>query len=202
MTISLAIYSLEKPHLMLYNYRIERIYLDSVEKVLNSPAWETIQSSELVIQENNNTYFYFKKTDIYIYVICSSKMLNSLIFRSIEQIDLYLSKQPNKDLSLHNNYFSDTVTNIQSLDKITIVQKQVDDVQDTMKQAITSALVRQVKIDDLDGKVVELLSNSEKFENGSKRLRNRMKWSNIKLWMMVGFVVVAVVGLALLAIFV
>jgi hypothetical protein len=129
-------------------------------------------------------------------------MLNSLIFRSIEQIDLYLSKQPNKDLSLHNNYFSDTVTNIQSLDKITIVQKQVDDVQDTMKQAITSALVRQVKIDDLDGKVVELLSNSEKFENGSKRLRNRMKWSNIKLWMMVGFVVVAVVGLALLAIFV
>lgn len=202
MNIKLAIYSFEKPHLMLYNYNTEQIHLDSIERVLNSPSWNTINSCELLLEHDNKTYFYFKITDAYVYIITSSRILGSKIYRTLEEIDLYLQTHNNKSLNLHEKFFINSIDKIPSQDKVIIIEKQIKDVTDTMQQAITSTLDRQIKIENLDDKVGELLINSAQFEQSSGNLKKRIKCSNIKLWILGTFIFCVIIGLVLLVVLV
>lgn len=74
----------------------------------------------------------------------------------------------------------------QSKEKLLKVQSQVDNLTETMRQNIILATDNTVQLDALETKTDELNRNSFVFGSESKKLKNKLWWKKVKLWILLG----------------
>jgi Synaptobrevin len=70
---------------------------------------------------------------------------------------------------------------LKGVDKTAMVQAQVNEVAATMSKAVTAAVERGEKATDLQDRTHQLAQTADKFEHGSKTLKNQMMWRNAKV---------------------
>lgn len=76
-------------------------------------------------------------------------------------------------------------------------QAQVDEVVDIMRTNVEKVLERDQKLSDLNQRADELQSGANQFEQQAKRLKRKLWWKNLKMWIIIG-VVVAVFLIAII----
>jgi hypothetical protein len=69
---------------------------------------------------------------------------------------------------------------LKAVDKTAMVQAQVNEVAATMSKAVSAAVERGEKATDLQDRTHQLAQTADKFEHGSKTLKNQMMWRNAK----------------------
>jgi len=82
-----------------------------------------------------------------------------------------------------------------SVDKITQVQKKVDDTKKVMVENIERVLDRGEKIELLVTRTEQLQDQSYKFVEGSRSLRWKMCYTDYKLWVALIFVILVLIWL-------
>ena len=69
---------------------------------------------------------------------------------------------------------------------------QVDQVVDVMRDNVNKVLERDVKLGELDARAENLEAASNSFATSAKRVRKKMWWENLKMKLIIGGVVLAV----------
>eukprot|EP00117_Sycon_ciliatum_P029002 scpid97512/ scgid23196/ Vesicle-associated membrane protein 3; Cellubrevin; Synaptobrevin-3 &gt; Vesicle-associated membrane protein 3; Cellubrevin; Synaptobrevin-3 len=77
--------------------------------------------------------------------------------------------------------------------KLEQVQQQVDEVTHIMKKNVDYVLERDAKLQDLDDRAEELQVGANQFERQAKKIKNKMWWKNVKMWIIL-IVVLLVLG--------
>jgi len=78
-------------------------------------------------------------------------------------------------------------------DKIQNLVDQIGQVRDIMTENIESILKRGEKLEDLVVKTEKMSDSAVRFRNQSRSLKRAMWWQNVKLWIIIIFVVLAVI---------
>lgn len=78
-------------------------------------------------------------------------------------------------------------------DKFAAVRSKIGDVKDIMVQNIEKVLQRGEKIELLVDKSDALNRSAAKFEKSSNKLKNQMWWRNVKMWLLIAFIVLVVI---------
>ncbi|CAI8034134.1 Vesicle-associated membrane protein 7 [Geodia barretti] len=84
-----------------------------------------------------------------------------------------------------------------SADKVTVLQSQVKEVTQVMTSNIEHVIARGEALSDLEERSELLQNSSVEFRNNATRLKRKVLWKSIKLW--VAVVVVLVMVLAIIA---
>lgn len=69
---------------------------------------------------------------------------------------------------------------------------QVDQVVDVMRDNVNKVLERDVKLGELDARAENLEAASNSFATSAKRVRKKMWWENLKMKLIIGGVVLAI----------
>jgi len=78
-------------------------------------------------------------------------------------------------------------------DKIQNLMDQIGQVRDIMTENIESILQRGEKLEDLVVKTEKMNDSALKFRNNSRSLKRAMWWQNVKLWLIIIAVILAVI---------
>lgn len=76
---------------------------------------------------------------------------------------------------------------------IETINQQVDELKDVVKDNIDKVLERGDKLDDLQGRAEELEQNANRFQKTANKVKEKKKWQNRKLW-----IILSVVGTILI----
>ncbi|KAL5491943.1 hypothetical protein EMCRGX_G017319 [Ephydatia muelleri] len=99
-----------------------------------------------------------------------------------------------KTRPLAKYYISDS-----NMSNIGAIRSQVDDVKEATRQNIGKVVARGEKLDDLQAKSEVLQAEAGLFSRTSRQLKNKLICSNIKLWIILIIVILAVlVGIILI----
>ncbi|XP_015785957.1 vesicle-associated membrane protein 721 isoform X2 [Tetranychus urticae] len=77
--------------------------------------------------------------------------------------------------------------------KVDQVQQQVAQVTNMMQENISKILDRGQKLDHLEDRSALLSSKSEDFRVSSRRLGRKMKWQNMRVNIIIGLIVIALI---------
>ena len=78
--------------------------------------------------------------------------------------------------------------------RLTTLQRQVDDTVDLMKNNVDKVFERDTKLSDLDSRADALQLESQQFEKTAEKVKNKYWWENMRMWIIVGVVVVVLIG--------
>merc|ERR1712216_987689 len=81
---------------------------------------------------------------------------------------------------------------VAAVNKVAAVQAQVDDVKMTMEDNVQQMLRQHEKLEDLEDKADTMRSEASKFKRGAGNLASKMWWQNVRLWCIVGVIVIIV----------
>jgi len=80
-------------------------------------------------------------------------------------------------------------------DKIAAVQAQIEETKSILVENIDNLLARGERIELLVEKTERLTDESFQFKNKARQLRIKMWWKNIKLWLIIGGIIIVVIFL-------
>ena len=78
--------------------------------------------------------------------------------------------------------------------RLTTLQRQVDDTVDLMKNNVDKVFERDTKLSDLDSRADALQLESQQFEKTAEKVKNKYWWENMRMWIIIGVVVVVLIG--------
>eukprot|EP00026_Physarum_polycephalum_P016525 Phypoly_transcript_17448.p1 GENE.Phypoly_transcript_17448~~Phypoly_transcript_17448.p1 ORF type:complete len:144 (+),score=25.63 Phypoly_transcript_17448:327-758(+) len=78
-------------------------------------------------------------------------------------------------------------------DKIQNLVDQIGQVKDIMTENIEAILKRGEKLEDIVVKTEKMNDSAVKFRNQSRNLKRAMWWQNVKLWIIIAAVILAVI---------
>ena len=78
--------------------------------------------------------------------------------------------------------------------RLTTLQRQVDDTVDLMKSNVDKVFERDTKLSDLDSRADALQLESQQFEKTAEKVKNKYWWENMRMWIIIGVVVVVLIG--------
>jgi hypothetical protein len=85
--------------------------------------------------------------------------------------------------------------NLGDVDKLSAVKKQVDSVKVVMQDNINIALQNCVKLESIEATSEELQQQAGIFKKSANDLKNKMWWKNMKMKLIIGFIVLAILGI-------
>ena len=83
-------------------------------------------------------------------------------------------------------------------DGVSKLQTKVDTVQEVMTQNVEKLLQRGDGLDDLQGRSEELAMNSIQFQRTAGKLRRKIMWKSVKLWVVI--IVIITIILVIIAV--
>jgi len=83
-------------------------------------------------------------------------------------------------------------------DKVKQVQAQVEEVKGIMHQNIEKVIERGDKIENLQEKTDELQNSAQQFKKSTTKLKRQMWWKNMKLNLIIAFIVIAILLILIL----
>ncbi len=94
-----------------------------------------------------------------------------------------------------------TTTPLMTDDKIGKVKSQISEVTSIMHANIEQVIERGEKISDLENKTAQLEADAKSFRGKAKNLKQHMCMKNTKLTACIIFIIVAIIGVILLAVY-
>jgi len=85
--------------------------------------------------------------------------------------------------------------NLAEVDKLASVAKKVDSVKLVMKDNVDLALQNCVKLESIEKAAEELQQQAGVFKRNANELKNKMWWKNIKMKLIIGFIILAILGI-------
>ena len=191
---TLCIYSNEDPHVLLYNGKVEKKHMDDVEKVINSPKWKVMNTSIVRIDYDLDIQFFCRTTAKYVYIMISSNGYSSKIYELIDKINNFVELRSIKNFNSYAKNFDEMISTFaEQENKIGKIQSQINDITDTMTNTIAVTLDRQDKIINLEEKTNDLRNSAKNFERGSFVLKRNMQCRNLKMILVIAFVIILVI---------
>lgn len=183
----------------LCSYGTTPIIDEEFNKVLTSPNWGNLKKITL---EADNVMFYIVVDEKRAYAVITEKDYSSMkvydkfLPELIEYVDGIVIE--NINASQHKKWFADLLNKYNDT-KIDMISKQVADLNTTMTQNIQNTLHRGDRLTNLEDRVQDLNSQSQQFQDGSKKLSRSMMCRNWKLTGMISAVVIIVLTIVILA---
>lgn len=85
--------------------------------------------------------------------------------------------------------------NLNEVDKLSAVQKKVDSVKLVMQDNVDLALKNCVKLESIEKAAEELQQQAGVFKRNANELKNKMWWKNLKMKLIIGFIILAILGI-------
>jgi tetrahydromethanopterin S-methyltransferase subunit F len=85
--------------------------------------------------------------------------------------------------------------NLAEVDKLASVQKKVDTVKLVMQENVDLALQNCVKLESIERAAEELQQQAGVFKRNATDLKKKMWWKNMKMKLIIGFIVLAIIGI-------
>jgi hypothetical protein len=85
--------------------------------------------------------------------------------------------------------------NVAEIDKLSAVQKKVDAVKLVMQENVDIALQNCVKLERIEQQAEELQQQAGVFKRNANELKKKMWWKNLKMKLIIGFVILAILGI-------
>eukprot|EP00349_Pseudokeronopsis_sp_Brazil_P008184 CAMPEP_0202965822 /NCGR_PEP_ID=MMETSP1396-20130829/9919_1 /ASSEMBLY_ACC=CAM_ASM_000872 /TAXON_ID= /ORGANISM="Pseudokeronopsis sp., Strain Brazil" /LENGTH=212 /DNA_ID=CAMNT_0049688933 /DNA_START=100 /DNA_END=738 /DNA_ORIENTATION=- len=85
--------------------------------------------------------------------------------------------------------------NLSEVDKLAAVSKKVDAVKLVMQENIDIALQNCVKLESIEKAAEELQQQAGVFKRNANELKKKMWWKNIKMKLIIGFIILAILGI-------
>jgi len=79
--------------------------------------------------------------------------------------------------------------------KLSQTQQQVDQVVDIMRQNMDKVLDRDAKLSELDNRADALQAGASQFETSAGKLKRKMWWQNVKMWIILIVVILVIVAI-------
>jgi hypothetical protein len=196
---SLCIYSNQNPYVLLYNARVEKKYMDDIEKVINSPKWKETDTTIIRIEYDANTQFCFRTTDNYIYIMISNNLHSLKIYELIDKIYNFVESQSITNFNSYTKNFDSMIkTFVEQENRIGKIQGQIRDVTATMTDTIAITIDRGNNIENLQQKTNNLKDSAIQFDSSARVLKRNAQWRNIKMTLIISFVVILVITIIIL----
>jgi vesicle-associated membrane protein 4 len=196
--LTLSIYSNDDLHTQLYQGKTEKKYILDIEKMLNSPKWKEIDNSLIRIECDSNTQFYCRTISEYIYIVVCDLNYATKIHELIDKIHNFVLTNSIKNFNSYSKNFDELLDEVSSSNNIVKIKNQIKEITDTMTDTIATTIERQDKINNLEGMTNNLLNSSASFGNTASRLKRNMWCRNIKMSLIIGFIIAFVIGVFIL----
>lgn len=85
--------------------------------------------------------------------------------------------------------------NLQEVDKLAAVTQKVDSVKLVMQDNVDIALQNCVKLESIERQAEELQQQAGLFKRNANELKKRMWWKNIKMKLILGAIILAILGI-------
>lgn len=85
--------------------------------------------------------------------------------------------------------------NLAEVDKLASVSRKVDTVKLVMQENVDLALKNCVKLESIERAADDLQQQAGVFKRSAHDLKKKMWWKNIKMYLIIGFIVLAIVGI-------
>lgn len=85
--------------------------------------------------------------------------------------------------------------NLAEVDKLASVTMKVESVKLVMQENVDLALQNCVKLESIEKAAEELQQQAGVFKRSANELKNRMWWKNIKMKLIIGFIILAILGI-------
>ena len=85
--------------------------------------------------------------------------------------------------------------NLADIDKVAAVSRKVESVKLVMQENVSMALRNVVKLESIQQAAEELQQQAGIFQKQSKDLKNKMWWKNMKMKLIIAFIVLAIIGI-------
>jgi len=184
----------------------------SREQTVKDTAKQIIQQIKLTEEEkrsysaSGHSYNYVVEKGACFLCVSTDGIAKRICFAFLERIreefekkyrgNNTLAKEYSRFMESEKNFFS----NNPDADKIRGIQTQVDQVKEIMMDNIEKVLARGEKLEDLDKKAEELMTNTSVFHKKSKKLKCEMFKKNMKLICIivtVVLIILAIIGIIL-----
>ena len=84
--------------------------------------------------------------------------------------------------------------NLAEVDKLASVSRKVDTVKLVMQENVDLALQNCVKLESIEKAADDLQQQAGVFKRSAHDLKKKMWWKNIKMYLIIGFIVLAIIG--------
>ena len=196
---TLCIYSNQDPHVLLYNSKVEKKYMEDIEKVINSPKWKETDTSVIRIEYDSNTQFFIRTMSNHVYIMICNNSLSTKMYELIDKINNFVESQSIKNFNSYTKNFDEMVrTFVEQEDRIGKIQGQIREVTSTMTDAIAVTIDRGNNIDNLQEKTNNLKDSAKQFDGAATVLKRNARWRNIKMSLIIAFVVMLVITIIVL----
>ena len=85
--------------------------------------------------------------------------------------------------------------NLADIDKVAAVSRKVESVKLVMQENVSMALRNVVKLESIQQAAEELQQQAGIFQKQSKDLKSKMWWKNMKMKLIIAFIVLAIIGI-------
>jgi len=85
--------------------------------------------------------------------------------------------------------------NLQEVDKLSAVKGKVDAVKIVMQENVDLALQNTVKLESIERAAEELQQQAGVFKRNANELKKKMWWKNIKMKLIIAFIILAIIGI-------
>ena len=80
----------------------------------------------------------------------------------------------------------------ESFDNLSQISIKVNNIKDTMHENISCSLNNIVKLESIELKTEELEQNSGIFKNNTIKLKNKLWWKNMQIWILIISIIVVI----------
>ena len=169
-------------------------------KLCKSPN-KKLDERNKIVSKNENYYFTFCKDDILYIILANSEYPERYIFELIgKSNDQGIPKKVNDDTKELNpegrqalKRLIDSYQDPKSFNKIAEIQNSVDMLKVDMKNNINKMVDSLDNVNDLQAKSEALKMETADYKNNSVTLKRITWWQNVKLWIIIGVIVLIIV---------
>ncbi|KAJ7267330.1 synaptobrevin-like protein [Mycena rebaudengoi] len=84
--------------------------------------------------------------------------------------------------------------------KTAVLQAQIDDTVEIMRDNINKVTERQERLSVLENKTADLAGSSQNFRRGANRVRKNMWWKDMKMYLIIGTAIVLLIVIIVLSV--
>lgn len=122
-----------------------------------------------------------------------TRLLAKLIFELKNKCEE--NNNDSKKTHLYLKDIGDKYNDPSKIDVISRTENKLNDVKSVMHQNIEMALQNCIKLEDIELKSQELSQSAGIFKGRAKDLKNKMWWKNLKMKLIIGFIILSILGI-------
>lgn len=181
------------------NYLNDKTFNNNVLNLVSKPNFNIRESQVGAFELETSQYvFVGGSNNIIYYVVTKHGYPTRTLSACMDELKLqYMNcvnnnKQFNKNTLLNLCKKYDDPTNV---DKLAQVTAKVNAVKSVMQQNIEVALANCVKLEDIEKNAEELQLMAGIFRVDAKKLRSKMWWKEMKMKLIIAFIILAILGI-------